>query len=383
MSLKKIITLISISILSCILVIGIVFGAYTFTKNILISNDVGQITINSKEFYKYNKEHSLTTSDANYKKAEKLRTDTVLTVDGIVLSYTSSYSLTQDTVFKDGKTYYTKKEDNNYYAENVTVGASVTAGTYYEETKTYTGINSIATVYNSAFETLTPAISGSTITITVGTVTCTLVCTLNSDGYISSITSTFTNDADYRTVLDPDGLGFIILDNEKTSDSNYYSTQNANTAITCAASSDKHNSSNIYLSQLGLHFEFEADIAVYIRIHIQDAWIRTRQYSSGPRINYILKDQVNGNSPFTVSDEDWYYDARTNYVYLKEMFVPDELNSGEGSYTFLVNEAYFYNTLSTAAYTEYADVEVSFTVDIVQANRARILWGIDPSTVGV
>ena len=50
------------------------------------------------------------------------------------------------------------------------------------------------------------------------------------------------------------------------------------------------------------------------------------------------------------------------------------------TYTFTINEAYFYQLANvTTAYSEYVDVELSFTVDIVQANRAKALWKLDPS----
>ena len=52
------------------------------------------------------------------------------------------------------------------------------------------------------------------------------------------------------------------------------------------------------------------------------------------------------------------------------------------SYTFQVNEAYFYQVAQSTAYTEFVNVQVSFTVDIVQANRAIALWKVDPSQIG-
>ena len=68
-------------------------------------------------------------------------------------------------------------------------------------------------------------------------------------------------------------------------------------------------------------------------------------YSSSTKSSYILKDQISGQSPFTVSDEDWYYEASTNCVYLKEMYVPVQNEDGtypSQAYTFDVNQAYFY-----------------------------------------
>lgn len=47
-----------------------------------------------------------------------------------------AYTLTSDTVFAAGKTYYTKS-GNVYTAATVTAGAAVTANTYYEKTQSY------------------------------------------------------------------------------------------------------------------------------------------------------------------------------------------------------------------------------------------------------
>ncbi len=75
------------------------------------------------------------------------------------------------------------------------------------------------------------------------------------------------------------------------------------------------------------------------------------------------------------------------------MYDPNEMENGvykyknsDGtykpqSYTFNVNEAYYYSSLSSGVYNEYVDVEVSFTVDVVQANRVKALWGFDPNDV--
>ena len=72
-------------------------------------------------------------------------------------------------------------------------------------------------------------------------------------------------------------------------------------------------------------------------------------------------------------------------VYLNKMYIPtqdSEGNYNSATFRFDVNEAYYYTSLLTSIYTEYIDVEVSFTVDIVQANRADAVWGLDPSTIG-
>ena len=47
--------------------------------------------------------------------------------------------------------------------------------------------------------------------------------------------------------------------------------------------------------------------------------------------------------------------------------------------TFDVSKGYFYNDTSSQARSTITKVQVSFTVDVVQANRVQALWGVDPS----
>lgn len=375
---KKLIIIASTLLLTVL--VGVVFAAYTYYKNITINNKVGIIDIDSKCYYNYAAENTLSESDANYTRQSKLRTDTVCVLDGFVLKSNDTYTITGDLIFIKGKTYYTKNGDD-YIAATVTTGDAVTPSTYYEVSKYYNGIATINSAYDSSLETLTPTISNDT-TITISSLSITISCTIDAEqGKVSS--ATVSND-NYQAVIDADGLGMVIINTTKTTNPSNYSVINADTAITCSASENKKSNQNIYLSQLGLHFEFTSEIAVYVRIHIQDAWKRTRKYATNEKEVYILKDQISGQSPFTVSDEDWYYEASTNCVYLKEMYVPVQNEDGtypSQAYTFDVNQAYFYNAISTSAYTEYIDVQVSFTVDIVQANRAKALWGVDPSAI--
>lgn len=135
----------------------------------------------------------------------------------------------------------------------------------------------------------------------------------------------------------------------------------------------------IYLNQLGLEFTFQTNIAVYVRIHIQDAWYSSRYYTnSDTRKNYIQKGKIEGVSPFASSiDTDWVYDEKTNCAYLKQVVNPtsSELTENESTYTFNVNPEYFYNATSTVR--ESVIVQVSYSVDIVQANRAEQKWKVD------
>ena len=179
----------------------------------------------------------------------------------------------------------------------------------------------------------------------------------------------------------------VIIDEDITHSETGYTSLEAKSKLTCSASKDKYYESSsspkkYYLSQLGLQFTFKSEIAVYVRIHIQDAWTRTRAYSSNTKELYVMKDLIGGKSPFSVSGSEWVYDETTNYVYLKQMYVPTKDSNGNfvsTTYTFDVNEAYYYDSTKTSAFTDYIDVDVSFTIDIVQANRAKAKWNVDPS----
>lgn len=138
---------------------------------------------------------------------------------------------------------------------------------------------------------------------------------------------------------------------------------------------DDEMDNTIYLNQLGFDFSFTNTIDVYVRLHIEDAWISHKVYSNGTIVeNYIRQDAAAHPSNFVGSDL-WYYDESTGYFYLKQKV---ESNSTEANeYSFKTNSNYFYNPAANKNYREAVYVELSFTVDIVQANRAEAKWGVD------
>ena len=361
-----------------LLMIGTVFAAYTFQR--LLSDadaDIGTVAVTNKKFVNY--------SAGNSDNA-KLRVDTVAVVEGITLNYTTSYTETSDKLFIGGKTYYS--DESGTVITDAEAGAKVTdyGIPVYELVKTYNTIASIGNAYDGNNAALNCTIDNATkLVITVPTSTLitesfTITCTVDGeDGVLSTVSS---SDSNHKVTLAANGLGFVVLDKTKTSARE--ATISGDSALTCSATSKKLSNSEIYLNQVGLEFTFTVEIPVYVRIHIQDAWKRTRVYSAQTRENYVLKDQISGVSPFKVVDNLWVYDESTNYVYLKNMYIPTqdiEGNYNSATFRFDVNEAYYYTSLLTSIYTEYIDVEVSFTVDIVQANRADAVWGIDPSTI--
>ena len=94
--------LIGIFVLS--LSIGLVFAGFVFNQVVNVEGNIGGVTINSKNYLIYAKNHNLDSTNINYSRAEKLRKDTVATVENIKLKYSATYRLTTHTVFIEGKT---------------------------------------------------------------------------------------------------------------------------------------------------------------------------------------------------------------------------------------------------------------------------------------
>lgn len=381
-----------IGLLVLISSIGVVFAAFMFNQVVNVNGEIGGIKIDSKKYVLYNEPTNLDVSSPNYKRALKLRKDTVLVIESLTLKSDSSFDFTDDLIFVNNKIYYTKS-GNQYTPAEVEVGAPVDDDTYYEEVKDYVGVRQINSAYDKELEDLTFTIvdstSGtdkiSTLTTTVNDLSVQIVATINKTKGIISKATVSADGKRYKAVIGADGLSIVVLDKDVMESASGSTKIDADENITCSATENKSSNSNIYLSQLGLEFSFTAEIACYVRIHIQDAWKQTKIYNATGTVmaKYIVKEKIDGKSPFAVEDEEWYYDEEENYVYLREMYVPETDENGDfisKSYTFNVNEAYYYYLKTVGTYSEFIDIDVSFTVDIVQANRAKALWHIDPST---
>ena len=99
--------------------------------------------------------------------------------------------------------------------------------------------------------------------------------------------------------------------------------------------------------------------------------------SSTPIVKYTSKKTISGRSPFYVDNQAWYYDTNDNVAYLKTCISKRDLAY---SYSFTVNPSYFYIP-PTASFTERMIVQVSYSLEVIQANRAKAVWGKDPSTL--
>lgn len=172
---------------------------------------------------------------------------------------------------------------------------------------------------------------------------------------------------------------------EENTEANYIDAKGG--SITCYATQKQgwaNETDNIYLNQLSLKFSYETNMAVYVRVHIQDAWISTKIYTSGNiTTTYIEKDKIDsGQSPFYIDDEEWHYDEATNCMYYKTMVTVAEGESSEiKEHEFKLDPNYFYRTESSTSYREHVTVQVSYYVDIVQANRAERIWGVDLDSI--
>lgn len=92
-------------------------------------------------------------------------------------------------------------------------------------------------------------------------------------------------------------------------------------------------------------------------------------YSSTAKYYY------NANSPFSVQNENWVYDNATGCIYYK---LVSDASDSEKTISFDIDENYVYVSNNNAiGYREAILVEVGFNIDIVQANRAHAVWGID------
>lgn len=135
------------------------------------------------------------------------------------------------------------------------------------------------------------------------------------------------------------------------------------------------NRNYFYLCQLGFQISFRTDIDVYIRIHFSDAWIKTKTYNGNTQEpEYMLRDQFNVDG----TDSNWVYDSRTNTQNYTRLI---SASTTAQSYSFSIDDDYFYNAGALVNGHQSVMVQVSFTVDIIQANRAKTVWGYDPTTL--
>lgn len=376
-------------VLVLLLTTTIVFGAFKFVE--VINNTAKSADLEySSNLISY--------QDSNH---NEYRTDMAYKVE-FELKRGIKYIQTEDTTYKSNKTYYTKN-DNTYTvldASSYTIGSAIEdATTLYEQTTTYLGASSVTSVI-----TKSETISSDNYTIkTYSTTSLINTVTINVDDSNNIVLSDITtndegldsisidNSEKYRVIVDASKTSCLILDS--TTQNSYKTIKDSTDAtkdaikVTCRATNKvaTEDSNAIYLNQLGIKVDITTKIACYVRINIEDAWIRTRQYATNVETKYIAKDQINGESPFRQTGSNYYYDAVNNTIYLKTVITPLLKEDGTyetRSFIFNVNEGYYYiNSTNQFVYEDYIKVELTYHVDIVQANRVEAVWGLDPSTL--
>ncbi len=401
MNLRKKVVILTSILIFILMASGIVFGAYSYKRSVSSKDiDVGKLKINSKNFINY-------ANDDN----KNLRVDTVVNLRDILLESETTYTKTSNKsyyvlgtytkasvvvgeaipantyyedinggfqltsgTFQSGVVYYTKTSSTGYTKTSTVTIDSTISGDYYEAQVNFTGVKEIKTIEGTYSSCSISESDDKVINVDDYTVT---ITNFNDEG-ISSAEASKDN---YKVYVGNDNTSLYVIDTTKSEGTKTQVTD-SNSTITCSATKDKKTEGNIYLNQLGFEFEFTNYVTCYVRIRIKDAWHSTKVYSSNSKETYSQKDKIDGVSPFVTSDSNWYYDTLTNILYLKTAIKAVKTTTGyeKHAYTFDVNPAYFYilNT-KTTVYKEYIDVDVSFEPELVQANRAKAIWGVDPS----
>jgi hypothetical protein len=357
--------------------IFIVYAAFRFSKTVEEGDSIiGGVEINSRSIVSYQQEYTTPSSqegfNAEFFRKCKLRTDSVCNVEGLKVNKDANDNL--------------KLSDARATAYN-SKNAVVTTNTIANDTKLQ----------------LTSTTTGATFDMV-------LSFTFNAPANEAATIATATIDSggsNYEVVVGMDGLSLFIFDKtagKKTITNTIDLDSSESDKIEAYASVrnkyyqsvyDNGGYSMPYLGQIALQFEITPEIPVYVRIHIQDQWESERFTTDSESTKTIIsKDKIDGKSPFAVADDNWYYDESKNIAYLKTVVIPEKYTAQEtkptgkntGDFksitnTFDVSKGYFYNDTSSQARSTITKVKVSFTIDVVQANRVEALWGIDPTTL--
>ena len=92
--------------------------------------------------------------------------------------------------------------------------------------------------------------------------------------------------------------------------------------------------------------------------------------------------KFSAESPFAITADGWYYDAGSNIAYKKTKINVDESRNEPQSYSYSFNldQNYYYQE-HEGSYHESVKIELSYFVDVVQANRVYELWKVDPEAL--
>ena len=377
---KNLIFIISV-ILGLVLCGAAVLAAFIFQTSVGSSSITGNINIGNEGYVSYAlnsniSKEGLTTEEYQAilkERAGELEVDKTVETD-INTNYSRYYVKTGPTeaeTYSAGNNYYIQDDTGNYIYQDIT--AFETGVTYY--TISYakaTSYNASTTYYRLGHQVDT--------TVTSSNYSSYYVLTgIDLEGYgIYELASGYSETTKYYKIVygstTATASGLINDPN-----SNAYGVSCVNTYGTQRTGSLAETDNYIYLNQIGFHFEIQTNIDCYVRIKFRDAWISSKLYrgSSTPIVKYTSKKTISGRSPFYVDNQAWYYDTNDNVAYLKTCISKRDLAY---SYSFTVNPSYFYIP-PTASFTERMIVQVSYSLEVIQANRAKAVWGKDPSTL--
>ena len=129
--------------------------------------------------------------------------------------------------------------------------------------------------------------------------------------------------------------------------------------------------SNTLIEEMQININLKAEIAGYMRVKLQDEWIVTRKYINFDRTstNVIFKD-TSTNKLYTLA-ANWVYDNNTNFFYYTELIE----ENFDGTIPF-VEAGKAYSSSLSSYYVETCAVNISISVQVVQANRYEAIWGI-------
>lgn len=384
MKLKKIIILIC-----TILIISsgvVVFAAYSYTKRNTISAKSGNISIESENYLSYalNEEVEKTEriTSAEYKAILKERagetkvdTSSVSDFETEVGAYSNYFSRSVSEVatgatFDANTRYYIKDDIGTYILQSIK--AFEDGVTYY--TISYATASS-SDCYRLGHKLVSEGVSESNYSSYY------VLDSVDGQGYgvFKTPTSYSSDEMYFEIVYSPK---FTTTNGEITSE-NYGTTIACINTYATERKGTSQEETMIYLNQVGFQFSIKTNIKSYIRIKFYDAWISSKLYpgSTDAREVYVSKGQISGSgrSPFYVNNDAWYYDNDNNICYLKTTLDPSD---NLYTYTFNINDTYFYNTNANTVYTENIKVQVSYSIECIQANRAKAVWGVDPSELG-
>lgn len=126
------------------------------------------------------------------------------------------------------------------------------------------------------------------------------------------------------------------------------------------------------IDSISLNISLDAEIPGYMRVKLQDEWIVTRKYINFDResTEIIFKDQ--STHQLYKLAPGWVYDNDTNFFYYYNLI---EKSDGPIDIPFIVSGDP-YAPKTSSYYVETCEVNISVSVQVVQANRFEALWGI-------